>query len=216
MRVRISKYAALAALTVLAGCATQQPMAEKSAEPYHIRGTLAAVDGGKLAIVTDDGSTVAVTLGEGAGIFIVDDASMDDILPGKFVGITSIESGGRRVALEVHVFDEALRGLAEGHYPWDLVAEPNMMTNAAVGSVLDKGAGARELRVTYWEAGVEIPDKGGVSVFVPPDAKFVTLSPTTADKLVPGEAIWVLATDTDTGIVSPAVAIGQNGIAPPF
>ena len=106
--------------------------------------------------------------------------------------------------------------MAEGHYPWDLVAEPNMMTNAAVGSVLDKGAGARELRVTYWEAGVEIPNKGGVSVFVPPDAKFVTLSPTTADKLVPGEAIWVLATDTDTGIVSPAVAIGQNGIVPPF
>ncbi len=70
--------------------------------------------------------------------------------------------------------------------------------------------------MTYWEAGVEMPDKGGISVFVPPDAKFVTLSPTTAKMLKPGEAIWVLATDTDPGIVSPAVAIGQNGIAPPF
>ena len=45
-------------------------------------------------------------------------------------GITSVEQGGKRVAREVHAFADLLRGLAEGHYPWDLESEPNMTTNA--------------------------------------------------------------------------------------
>jgi len=39
---------------------------------------------------------------------------MSAIQSGKFVGITSFEVDGKRVAREVHVFDESLRGLAGG------------------------------------------------------------------------------------------------------
>jgi hypothetical protein len=38
---------------------------------------------------------------------------------------------GTQKAVEVHVFEESLRGTGEGHYPWDLM--PNStMTNGAV------------------------------------------------------------------------------------
>jgi hypothetical protein len=31
-----------------------------------------------------------------------------------------------------------LRGLAEGHYPWDLESKPNMMTNANISKCLSE------------------------------------------------------------------------------
>jgi len=33
------------------------------------------------------------------------------------------------------VFDESLRGLAEGHYPWDLESKPNMMPTPNISKV---------------------------------------------------------------------------------
>ena len=42
-----------------------------------------------------------------------------------------------RDAVEVHVFEESLRGTGEGHYPWDLM--PNStMTNGAVAQQVQK------------------------------------------------------------------------------
>ena len=137
-----------------------------SADPYHVRGKLAEVDGGALAIDTDIGGRKSVTLAEDAGVFIVDAASLEDIKEGQFIGITSIMSQGQRVALEVHIFSEDLRGLAEGHYPWDLVEEDNMMTNANVSRLLAVGAD-RQLTVSYGDVDVVDPNisSGTIDVF---------------------------------------------------
>ena len=51
-------------------------------------------------------------------MFLVTPADLGAIKPGRFVGVTSVEQGGKRVAREVHVFAESLRGRGEGHYPW--------------------------------------------------------------------------------------------------
>jgi hypothetical protein len=74
-----------------------------------------------------------------AGLFLVTTADMSAIQAGKFVGITSVEQDGKRVAREVHVFEESLRGLAEGHYPWDLESKPSMMTNANIAKIEEVG-----------------------------------------------------------------------------
>jgi hypothetical protein len=50
--------------------------------------------------------------------------------------------------VEVHVFAESLRGLGEGHYPWDLEGAPNMMTNANIAKVEEVGAD-RVLKLDY-------------------------------------------------------------------
>jgi hypothetical protein len=187
-----------------------------SAQPYHVRGKLAEVDGGALVIDTDIGGRKSVTLSEEAGVFIVDSASLDDIKAGRFVGITSIMSQGRRVALEVHIFSEDLRGLAEGHYPWDLVEEDNMMTNANVARLLAVGDD-RQLTVNYMEGEEGAQTSGEQTIVVQPEAIIVKFTATTRDKLIPGEPVFLLAVDGEDGsVTSPAIVVGQNGIEPPM
>ena len=105
------------------------------AYPWHADfrcGTLTSAKDGMIGVQTAKGEAVSIKLANDAGLFLVTKADMSAIQTGKFVGITSFEENGKRVAREVHVFDESLRGLAEGHYPWDLEAKPNMMTNANI------------------------------------------------------------------------------------
>ncbi len=186
------------------------------AQPYHVRGKLAEVDGAALAIDTDIGGRKSVTLAEDAGVFIVDAAKLEDIQEGQFVGITSIMSQGKRIALEVHIFSEDLRGLAEGHYPWDLVEEENMMTNANIAKLVEVGAD-RELTVNYTEGEEGAKTEGTQTIMVPPEAVIVNFTGTTRDKLLPGESVFLLAVDGEDGsVVSPAIVVGQNGVEPPM
>lgn len=187
-----------------------------SAQPYHVRGEIAEVDGANIAIDTDIGGRKAVTLAEDAGVFIVDAASLEDIKEGQFVGITSIMSQGKRVALEVHIFTEDLRGLAEGHYPWSLVEEENMMTNANIAKLVEVGED-RELTVNYMEGEEGARTEGTQTIVVPTEAAIVHFTGTTRDKLLPGETVFLLAVDgEDCSVTSPAIVVGQNGVKPPM
>ena len=54
---------------------------------------------------------------------------------------------GSQKAVEIHIFPEALRGMGEGHRPWDLV--PNStMTNANIESAVASSDG-KELVLKY-------------------------------------------------------------------
>ena len=57
-------------------------------------------------------------------VLVVRPASLDDIKQGDYVGLTSIDSGGKRVAISAHIFADDLRGTAEGHVPWDWSRSP--------------------------------------------------------------------------------------------
>src|ERR1700681_1882451 len=100
----------IAAATVLVGVLLSAPAFAQA----HIRGTLTAAKDGTISVQTAKGETVSIKLASDAGLFLVTKAEMSAIQSGKFVGITSFEQDGKRVAREVHVFDESLRGLAEG------------------------------------------------------------------------------------------------------
>ena len=137
--------AALAAVCLAYGAAAWAA----DGEPYGIRGMLVGVDDKLLTVMNDDEETFEVVMAEDTGVFAVTPAKWSDIRPGQFVGITSVESGDQRVALEVHIFAEDLRGTGEGHYPWDLTTDPNMMTNATVAEIEEVSPARRQLRLTY-------------------------------------------------------------------
>ena len=103
----------IAAAAVLVGVLLSAPAFAQA----HIRGTLTDATDGTISVQTAKGEAVSIKLANDAGLFLVTKADISAIQTGKFVGITSFEEGGKRVAREVHVFDESLRGLAEGHYP---------------------------------------------------------------------------------------------------
>ena len=109
--------AAIVAATITASLLAAEAFAAEA--PYRVRGTLASVDGATLTIATRENQTLILTLGEKTPVFTVIPAKLADIKRGQFVGVTSIESAGKMIGLEVHIFAENLRGLAEGHYPWD-------------------------------------------------------------------------------------------------
>jgi hypothetical protein len=176
-----------------------------SAQAPHTRGTLTSVT---LGVETAKGGTETIKLAPQAGFYLVTKSDMSAIQPGKFVGITSVERDGKRVAVEVHVFAEALRGVGEGHYPWDLEGAPNMMTNANIAKVDEVGAD-RVLKVDY---------KGGEqTIAIPPSATVVLIDKATPDQLATGRKVFIVTKKQDDGsLVAAAVVIGAEGVKPPM
>jgi hypothetical protein len=205
-------FFAFAGTTALAALAAGAPPAvaqqAEQAPPQHIRGTLKSVGDGKIAIETRRGRVETLALPADAGLFLVKPADLGAIQPGRFVGVTSVEQGGKRVAREVHVFAESLRGVGEGHYPWDLESGPNMMTNANIAQVQEVG-GDRALRLAY---------KGGEqTIDLPPNVRVVALDKTTPDQLVPGRQVFVIARKgTDGTLTANRVVVGAEGVKPPM
>src|SRR5258708_11111839 len=162
-----TRWVPVAAAAVLVGVLLSAPAFARA----HIRGTLTAAKDGTISVETVKGGTESIQRATDAGLFLVTKADMSAIQSGKFVGITSVEQGGKRVAREVHVFDDSLRGLAEGHYPWDLESEPNMMTNANIAKVEEAGTD-RVLTLNYsgGEQTITIPTSPPAVAFNNPPA----------------------------------------------
>ena len=103
--------------------------------------------------------------------------SLADIKQGVFVGITAMpQPDGSQKAIEIIIFPEAMRGIGEGHRPWDLM--PNStMTNATVDNEVAVSDG-QKLIVKYKD--------GDKTFIVPPNAEIATYVQETAADLKPG------------------------------
>lgn len=100
----------------------------------HIQGIVVGVSGSKLIIQSRADSTVSVHLTDGAKITRAVPASAADLKPGLYVGSTNRSSNeGKRVADEVHILPDAMRGFNEGDHPWDGTRE-TLMTNGNIES----------------------------------------------------------------------------------
>src|SRR5262252_2029108 len=191
----------IAAATVLVALVFSAPALAQA----HIRGTLTAAKDGTIDVQNAKGETVSIKLASDAGLFLVTKADMSAVQTGKFVGITSFEEDGKRVAREVHVFDESLRGLAEGHYPWDLESKPNMMTNANISKIEEVGTD-RVLMLNY---------KGGEQkITIPTSATVVAFDRAPADQLAVGRKVFIVM--KKDGSEAAAVVIGAEGVKPPM
>jgi hypothetical protein len=187
-------------------------------QPYGLRGTLVGVEDQLLTVMNADEETVEVGLTGDTGVFAVTPAKWSDLRPGQFIGITSVEVGGQRVALEVHIFAEDLRGTGEGHYPWDLTAQPNMMTNATVAEVEEVSAAERQVRLTYKEGEGQGAAQGEQLITVPDFVEVVHLAKSEdPGLLVEGRGVFALVKDSAQGPPAAiAVAVGVDGAIPPM
>jgi hypothetical protein len=177
------------------------------AQSQHVRGTLKAAEDHDITVETRNGKSVTVPITDKTGYYVVEKGSLSDVKAGKFVGITSVTRGGKQVAEEIHVFADSLRGLGEGHYPWDRDQEANMMTNANIAKV-DSVSGGDVLKLDY---------KGGEqTISVPPDVTVVTFDKGSRADLTNGRHVFVVMGKDEASKSAVAVVIGADGVTPPM
>jgi hypothetical protein len=205
---------ALGAILLIATLVAMSLESARAQEPYRVRGTLKSIAADQVVIRSREGEVMGFPLSPKLGVFAVTPASIDDVKQGEFVGLTTVTSGERQVALEAHLFADDLRGLGEGHYPWDLVDKPNMMTNATVAQIKSVGAD-RQLQVNY-QAG-EPKVEGSQTIYLPPSAPIVHMAKAERSLLAPGKDVVLLVRpDRDQTPVVIAAVVGERGAKPPM
>ena len=180
----------------------------QQAPPIRVRGTIERVEGPIYVIKARDGAEVKLTVAEKPSIATLVKASLADVKPGFFVGVTSMpQPDGSLRALEVHIFPEAMRGTGEGHYWWDLRPQ-SMMTNANVEQVGATVEG-RTLTLKYKD--------GEQKIFVPVDTPVVAYDVGDRTDLKPGAPVFIVAIKQPDGTFEGrAWRVGRDGAAPTF
>jgi hypothetical protein len=178
-------------------------------ERMRVRGTVENVDGNMLTVKTREGQDVKIKLPDNARVLGVEKASIDDIKQGSYIGVSAMpQTDGSQKALHVHIFLDAMRGVAEGFGPWDV--RPNStMTNATVDNMVT-GTDGRTVTVKYKD--------GEKKIIVPPDAPIVKYVPSNKDALKAGAKIFIVAAvkQPDGSFEAPNVSVGLNGLTPPM
>ena len=223
---------------VYAGPAAAQPSSssqgQQGQKQEHVRGEVVSLSGDTLQVSTKSGETVKLKLADGFKVNLVEKADLKAIDDGKFVGVTGVpQKDGDLRAVEVHIFDESLRGTGEGHRPWDL--QPgSTMTNATVSS-MDQGGGKAQSQgtgsgSTMTNATVSrSEEEGGArklslkykdgekTVIVPPNTPIVKIEPGDKSQVVPGAHVFVVATKGPDGqFVAQRANVGKEGVTPPM
>lgn len=193
-----------AALTVLfiAGNALAQD------KPIRVRGEVIAVDGPVMTVKARDGKELKMRLADNISVAAIIPIKIEDIKPNSYIGVSAMpQPDGSQRAMHVHIFPEAMRGVAEGFGPWD--AQPgSTMTNATVTDTV-AGVDGQTINVKYKD--------GEKKIVVPPSAPIVTYVPGDKAELKPGAKIFVIAAvPQPDGTYNVARVNVGRGIAPPM
>jgi hypothetical protein len=135
-------------------------------------------------------------------------ASLADVKPGSFVGVTALaQPDGTQRALEVHIFPESMRGTGEGHFPWDL--QPNStMTNGNIADAVTAVEG-QTFTVKYKD--------GEQKIFVPTTTPIVTYVAGDKSDLKVGAKVFIVAAKQPDGTLQGrAWRAGRDGVTPPM
>jgi len=204
MTTKLLFVGALIALLALPAAAQNAP----EGTPTRVRGTVEKLDGQSLTVKSRDGQQLTIALAPNVAVAYLVKKSLADIKAGDFVASTSTKStDGKNHAVELRIFPEAMRGLGEGQYPWDLVPQ-SLMTNATVSGITGAPQ-SQTLKVTY---------KGNESeIVVDPDTPILGYGAGDASLLKPGAAIFIVALKKPDGTLSAArVTAEKDGVKPPM
>ena len=195
---------ALMALLALPAAAQNAP----EGTPTRIRGTVEKLDGQSLMVKSRDGQQLTIVLAPNFAVRYLVKKSLADVKSGDFVATTSTKgTDGKNHSVELRIFPEAMRGLGEGQYAWDLMPD-SLMTNATVTGIAGAPQG-QTLKVTY---------KGGESeIVVGPDTPVFTNESGDASLLKPGAAVFLVALKKPDGtLAAQGVTAEKDGLRPPM
>jgi hypothetical protein len=167
-----------------------------------VRGTITSLDGDVLSVKSRDGKELKLHLTSDAQVAVAKKLALSDIKPGTYVGVTSVEQGGRRIAKEVHLIPPTA---PSGHMNWDLMPG-SMMTNANLDAVV-KSAGGNEITLKYKD--------GEQRIVVPDGTPIVGFDNGDRSALKRGETIWTNArVEADGKLVTNRIQVSKDGVKP--
>ncbi|MBV8848479.1 MAG: hypothetical protein JOZ16_02730 [Methylobacteriaceae bacterium] len=194
------------------------PTLAQQPPPTRIRGTIETVDLPMLTVKSSSGETQKVRIADNARVSAMVKASVDDLKPNVFVGVTGVpDANGGEKAYEVHIFPEERRGTGEGRNNWDR-GPKSMMTNGALTlqkpapgtKVQIEGASGQMLTVNYkgQEAKIALAPDTIIAAYAPGSDK---------SELKPGTNVTVVTSKRDDGsLEASAVIYGRDGFTPPI
>ena len=167
-----------------------------------VRGTITSLDGDVLSVKSRDGKDLKLHLTSDAQVAVAKKLALSDIKPGTYVGVTSVQQGGKQVAKEVHLIPPTA---PSGHMNWDLMPG-SMMTNANLDAVV-KAAGGNQITLKY---------KGGEQrIEVPEGTPIVGFDNGNRSALKKGETIWTNArVEADGKLVTNRIQVSKDGVKP--
>ena len=178
-------------------------------ETRRVRATIEKVEGSMLSVKTRDGEDLKITLADKPVFMAIIPATLADLKPGTFVGSGATPGpDGSLVAMEVHIFPEAMRGTGEGHRPME---GPNQatMTNANVDTSVTAVDG-QMLTLKFKD--------GEKKLLVTPKTAIVAYTPGDRAELKPGIKLFIAATQkqADGSLVAARISYGRDGLTPPM
>ena len=179
--------------------------AAQAPQTVRVRATLENVSVPMLTAKARDGAEMKIKLADNAPVNEVVKASLADIKENSYIAVTAMpQPDGSQKAVAILIFPEAMRGVGEGHRPWDLEAN-STMTNATVA---DQVAGTDGQTVT-----VKYKD-GDKKILVTPATIIVTYKKAATSDLKAGQKIFVAAAKKldDGTLEAPNVAYGDVGV----
>ena len=197
MTTKLLFAGALIALLALPAAAQDAP----EGTPTRIRGTVEKLDGQTLTVKSRDGQQLTIALAPNVTVAYLVKKSLADIKAGDFVASTSTKgTDGKNHAVELRIFPEAMRGLGEGQYAWDLVPE-SLMTNATVSGVTGAPQG-QTLKINY---------NGNESeIVVGTDTPVFGYGVGDASLLKPGAAVFIVARKKADGSLSATLVTAER------
>jgi hypothetical protein len=177
-------------LTGVAAAALAQPPAPAAPSAFiRVAGVVTAASADSVTVKGPDGVVTVLPLARTWTVVKTHPVDIEAIKPGSFVATanTNIDAGSGK-SIELRMFEPGSH-LGEGSHP---MAQPNTtMTNGTVQTI-KKGAGGRELDVSF--AG------GTRHIVVPPDVKVIGSFPADRGEVKPGVTITAIATKGPDGV----------------
>ena len=179
--------------------------AAQTPQTVRVRATLENVSVPMLTAKSRDGAEMKIKLADNAPVNEVVKASLADIKENSYIAVTAMpQPDGSQKAVAILIFPEAMRGVGEGHRPWDLEAN-STMTNATVAEQV-AGTDGQTVTVKYKD--------GDKKILVTPATIIVTYKKSAASDLKAGQKIFVAAAKKldDGTLEAPNVAYGDVGV----
>ena len=178
-------------------------------ETRRVRATIEKIDGSTLFVKTREGEDLKITPAEKPVYVAIVPATLADLKPGTYVGSGATPGpDGSLVAMEVHIFPEAMRGTGEGHRP--MAGPPQAtMTNANV-DVSVAAVDGQMLTLKYKD--------GEKKLLVTPKTAIVAYTPGDFAELKPGIRIFIAAAQKqpDGSLQVARISYGRDGLTPPM